>query len=161
LEADLAWLHGHAATLREMTLVQAMALVKRELGRDVAQRFLGMRPSENATHVFHRACTHQDSAWRQRYTEHVERLSPELGRLADFRVRLSPVLTAEDTSHILAQLWRSWRAVEARYFAACQRDAISASEKTLTHLIGHMLDAAKTIAGLIDLLPRFLREPPA
>jgi hypothetical protein len=51
LEADLAWLHGHAATLREMTLVQAMALVKRELGRDVAQRFLGMRPSENATHV--------------------------------------------------------------------------------------------------------------
>ena len=75
-------------------------------------------------------------------------------------MRLSPILTSDETALIIRVLWRDWRHVEQRYFRACQRDAISETEQTLNILINHMLHSVHTLIGLLEFFPKFMRTEP-
>lgn len=161
LESDLAWLRAGASELEGESMLSAFAAVKRRLGSDVYHAFLQLHPSQNPAHVFHRACTLPDSQWRRAYEQHLGELDPLLTQLAEGSVRLSPVLSAEETGGILRTLWRDWRAVETRYFQSSQREAISASDRTLAMLIQHMHQSVQTMLGLLVFFPRFMRGEPA
>jgi serine/threonine protein phosphatase PrpC len=157
LEKDLAWLQAGAQESAQTSVISAFAAIKRRLGVDVYREFLEMHPSKNPAHVFHRACTMPDSDWRKTYQEHMRHIEPITAKITDGSVRLSPVLTSDETSRIMKTLWQDWRRVEKRYMATCQRDAIDEDEQTLDVLIDHMLKSVKTLEGLLEFFPRFMR----
>jgi len=158
LEADLDWLKQGAIESAHPRKLTALASVKRRLGKDAYRDFLMRHPNESPSHVFHQFCASPDSAWRQRYQSHLDQLRTPFNRLAGGGIRLSPVLTGDETARIYKDLWAGWRRVEQRYFVTCQRDAIHESEQTLNILIDHMLNSVQTLTGLLYFLPRFMRE---
>ncbi|MEL7088628.1 MAG: hypothetical protein AAGL98_09355, partial [Planctomycetota bacterium] len=137
----------------------ALAAAKRRLGAEAYRDFLGRRPDQSPSHVFHQCCTHPDSDWRRKYQQHLADLGKPLSRVTAGGIRLSPVLSGDQTALIYRDLWNGWRRVEQRYFATCQRPAISATEQTLDILIDHMLNSVQTLNGLLYFLPRFMRGP--
>lgn len=163
VEEELAWLHQHAkttaaqATGNGQSQADAMEQVKALLGPEVYEKYLELQPSSNPSHVFHRACSMPESPWRQRYQAKLDTVEPTLDKLFTHQIKLNPLLTGEQTSYMLRQLWMGWRQVERRYFACCTRDASHESEQTLTILINHMHQSVRTMRGLIEGLPRFLR----
>lgn len=157
VEQSLVWLREGVNESDTSPAISAFAAVKRRLGADVYAKFLDMHPSQNASHVFHRAATNPDSAWRKRYEALLTELEPIVADMTGGSVRLSPVLAADETALIVKTLWTDWRRVEHRYFATCQRDAISESEQTLNILIDHMYKSVRTLIGLMEFFPRFLR----
>lgn len=158
LEADLAWLREGAQEASGPAAVAAFAAVKRRLGKKTYRQFLERSPSQNPAHVFHQACTDPSAAWRVEYTAHAEAINGPLMRITDGTVRLSPILSAEETSRIIRTIWRELRRVEQHYFTVCQRDAIHTSEQTLSILIDHMVQGIRTLQGLMLFFPRFMRE---
>lgn len=163
LQVELAWLHGHAESLKDLGVIPAAALVKRELGREVASKFLKMHPADAPAAVFHRACATPNSAWRQRYDSEMANLQTQLDLLIRGDRRLSPLLTASETALILNRLWNGWRRVERQYFATCERPELVAGAGIhvgLPRRIAHMLESAQTIAGLLRALPGFGRLEP-
>jgi len=158
LEDDLNWLREGAIEAAGPRSVAAFAAVKRRLGQETYRRFLERSPSQNPAHVFHQACTDPASDWRQRYTTHAAALDEPLRQITDGTVRLSPILSADETSRIIRTIWRELRRVEQHYFATCQRDAVHASEQTLSILIDHMTQGIRTLQGLMMFFPRFMRR---
>lgn len=161
LEEDLTWLKEGALESAHPRKLTALAAAKRRLGAEAYRDFLLRHPNQSASHVFHQCCTHPDSAWRKIYREHMAVLEKPLSRITGGGIRLSPVLTGDQTARIYQDLWNGWRRVEQRYFATCQRPAISDSEQTLNILIDHMLNSVQTLTGLLYFLPRFMRNPGA
>ncbi|MEM1447124.1 MAG: hypothetical protein AAGF84_13780, partial [Planctomycetota bacterium] len=92
------------------------------------------------------------------YQVHMKQLEAPLARLTAGGIRLSPVLSGDETARIYRDLWNGWRRVEQRYFQTCQRDAIHDTEQTLNILIDHMLNSVQTLTGLLYFLPRYMRE---
>jgi len=159
LQKDMDWLITGAKDAAQPSTLSALAAVKRRVGTDLYRAFLEHHPTtKNPSHIFHQLCTNPDNPWRIGYQHNIKTLEGPLGEITAGRVRLSPVLTAEETGLIFKTLWRDWRRVELRYFTTCQREAIDASEKTLDILINHMRQSVMTLAGLLEFLPRFLRE---
>lgn len=158
LEKDLIWLRDGARESSVPNKLHALANVKKRLGADVYRHFLSMAPSDNPSHVFNRACVLSESGWRQRYENHQVELEPFLRAMCNGSVRLSPLLTAEETAGIIKVLWDDWRRVEQRYFRVCHREAISENEQTLDLLIGHMYQSVRTLIGLLEFFPQFMRE---
>ncbi|MEM7625852.1 MAG: protein phosphatase 2C domain-containing protein [Planctomycetota bacterium] len=157
LEEDLTWLKEGALESAHPRKLTALAAAKRRLGAEAYRDFLTRHPNQSPSHVFHQCCTHPDSTWRQRYQAHVGELEKPLSRVTAGGIRLSPVLTGDQTARIYQDLWNGWRRVEQRYFATCQRPAISDTEQTLNILIDHMLNSVQTLTGLLYFLPRFMR----
>lgn len=157
IEQDLLWLLEGAKECAALKGLSALAAVKRRLGADVFTSFLRMHPMQNPMHVFHRACTMPNSGWREQYAQHMAELEPSFGQLTSGCVRLSAILTSEETATILKALWGDWRRVEEQYFGHCQRDAMHEAERTATALIEHMLCSARTLRGLLEFFPRFMR----
>ncbi len=157
LEDDLKWLQHGAAESSHPSRMTALAAAKKRLGRETYLNFLGREPDRAPVHVFHQACTDPDAPWRRTYQRHLDTLEQPLSRIMHGGIRLSPVLTGDETARIYSDLWRGWRKVEQRYFATCQREAVHASEATLDILIAHMLSSVQTLAGLLHFLPRFMR----
>lgn len=158
LQKDMDWLIAGANEAGQPSTLSALAAVKRRVGTDLYRAFLDHHPrTKNPAHIFHQLCTTPGNPWRIGYQHNIKTLEAPLGEITAGRVRLSPVLTAEQTALICKTLWRDWRRVELRYFTTCQRDAIDASEKTLDILINHMRQSVMTLAGLLEFLPRFLR----
>ncbi len=160
IEQTLRWLRDGADEATAEEPLRAMASVKRRLGAAVFREFLNMNPSQNPPHVFHRAAASPVSEWRKQYSQIMTDLEPNFRDITDGSVRLSPILTGEETGHIIATLWHDWRAVEKRYFNVCNREAISESEQTLTILIDHMVASVRTLIGLLEFFPRFLPPVP-
>ena len=158
LEQDLLWLQQGARETAHPRRLTALAAAKRRLGPTAYREFLEHDPDQPPSHVFHRCCTAPDSAWRQRYHPHLQQLEIPLQQITAGNVRLSPVLTAQQTAAIFGDLWKGWRRVEQRYFATTQRDADTHSPVTSNDLIDHMLHSVQTLAGLLWFLPRFMRE---
>ena len=159
VEQLMIWLREGAGECGATPAISAFAAVKRRLGSEVYAKFMDMHPSQNAAHVFHRAATDPDSLWRKQYDALMAELDPVVADMIEGSVRLSPVLAADETALIIETLWSDWRWVERRYFATCQRDAISESEQTLNILIDHMYKSVGTLIGLMEFFPRFLRDP--
>lgn len=159
VERLMIWLREGAGESDTTPAISAFAAVKRRLGAEVYAKFLDMHPSQNASHVFHRAATDPDSVWRKQYEALMAELDPIVADMTEGSVRLSPVLAADETALIIKTLWGDWRWVERRYFATCQREAISESEQTLNILIDHMYKSVRTLIGLMEFFPRFLRDP--
>jgi protein phosphatase len=157
LEQDLTWLQEGARESAHPVRLTALAAAKRRLGKDTYRDFLNRSPSHAPSHVFHQACTHPDAPWRAAYSEHLAQLENPLTKLTGGGIRLSPLLSSDETARIYRDLWRGWRRVEQRYFVTCQRDAIHESEATLDILINHMLASVQTLAGLLKFLPRYMR----
>lgn len=160
LEEDLTWLKEGALESAHPRKLTALAAAKRRLGADAYRDFLTRHPNQSPSHVFHQCCSHPDSDWRQKYQAHMEELTKPLSRITAGGIRLSPVLTGDQTGRIYQDLWAGWRHVEQRYFATCQRRAISDTEQTLNILIDHMLNSVQTLTGLLYFLPRFMRARP-
>lgn len=158
IEQDLDWLIAGARECADLSNISAFAAVKRRLGAGVFTDFLKMHPTRSPSHVFHRACTMPNSDWRRRYGQHMNVLEPNVAEITNGTVRLSPLLTPQDTALIIKTLWRDWRRVEHHYFANCQRDAISESDQRLNFLIEHMLSSARTLLGLLEFFPHFMRR---
>lgn len=158
LEKDLRWLRDGSRESTNPNRLHALAATKKRLGGDVYRHFLSMAPSDNPSHVFHRACVLSESGWRQRYENHQVELEPFLKAMCNGSVRLSPLLAADETSGILKALWEDWRRVEQRYFRVCHREAISEDEQTLDLLIEHMYQSVRTLIGLMEFFPQFMRE---
>ncbi len=158
LEKDLGWLRDGSRESSNANKLHALAATKKRLGSDVYRHFLSMAPSDNPSHVFHRACVLSESGWRQRYENHQVELEPFLKAMCNGSVRLSPLLSADETSHIIKVLWDDWRRVEQRYFRVCHREAISEDEQTLDLLIEHMYQSVRTLMGLMEFFPQFMRE---
>ena len=161
LEQDLFWLKQGAAETAVPSRLSSLAAAKRRLGEDAFRQFLSHHPGHSPSHVFHQFCTRPDSAWRRRYSQHMSELEPPLSRLTGGSIRLSPVLTSDETAQIYKDLWSGWRRVEHRYFATCQRSAITATDQTLNILIDHMVHSVVTLGGLLQFLPRFMRPTAA
>ncbi len=157
LDKDLAWLLAGARECQEYSSVSAFAAVKRRLGPELYSSFLKLHPSKNPAHVFHRACTMRDTGWRATYEKHLAELEGPLALVISGRVRLSPMLPPEETGRIVKALWNDWRKVEQRYFSITHREALNASETTLNVLIDHMLKSVRTLTGLLEFFPRFMR----
>lgn len=155
IEHTLRWLRDGADEATHQERLRAMASVKRRLGGSVFRHFLEMNPGQNPAHVFHRAAASPDSKWRQQYEDIMKDLEPNFRDVTDGTIRLSPLLTAEETGHIISVLWEGWRKVEKRYFHTCNREAISESEATLNILIDHMVASVRTIMGLLEFFPLF------
>jgi len=160
IEQTLRWLREGAAEAGAPEVLRAMAAVKRRLGQPVFRQFLEMNPAANPAHVFHRVCASPDCDWRKQYTRIMADLEPNFRDITDGTIRISPILSAEETGKIIASLWHDWRKVEKRYFNTCNRDAISESEATLNILIDHMHTSVRTLIGLLEFFPRFQPELP-
>ncbi len=158
LEQDLTWLQQGALESAHPRKLTALAAAKRRLGPHAYREFLTRHPNQSASHVFHQCCTDPASDWRQRYSQHLEQLETPLRRITAGGIRLSPVLSGDQTAAIFGDLWLGWRRVEQRYFATVQRDTIDPEETTLNLLINHMLQSVQTLTGLLYFLPRFMRE---
>lgn len=158
LEQDLLWLKEGALESAHPHKLTALAAAKRRLGADAYRSFLQLHPQQSPSHTFHQACTDPASAWRQQYQGHLDALAEPLKKIMSGGVRLSAVLSGDETAQIYRELWTGWRRVEQRYFSTCQRPAISATEQTLNILIDHMLASVQTLAALLVFLPRFMRE---
>ncbi|MEM1026447.1 MAG: protein phosphatase 2C domain-containing protein [Planctomycetota bacterium] len=161
LEEDLTWLlEGSRESAHENRLT-ALAAAKRRLGADAYRAFLAKHPNQAPLHIFHQACVAPDSPWRLRYREHLEQLKPPLARLTAGGIRLSPLLTGDETAAIYRKLWNDWQHVEQRYFRVCEREAKHGQELTLDILITHMLNSVRTLGGLLEFLPRYMRDLPS
>lgn len=158
LESDMTWLQEGARESANPNRLAALAAAKRRLGKDDYRIFLERHPNQAAMHIFHQCCTAPDSSWRRQYQEHMQQLEAPLTRITGGTVRLSPILTGEETAMIYKYLWSDWRRVEQRYFAVNQREATSPAEATLDILIAHMLNSVQTLQGLLYFLPRFMRD---
>ncbi|MEM0913997.1 MAG: protein phosphatase 2C domain-containing protein [Planctomycetota bacterium] len=159
LDDDLDWLLTGSREIASLSLVSAVATVKRRLGTEAYQRFLKLHPSNNPAHVFHQACAQPEAKWRRGYQAHLDAMAEPLANLDG--CRLSHVLAARETATIFRSLWNDWRHVEQRYFAITQRAALGKEERSLDTLIDHMLKSVRTLRGLLRFYPRFLRpEPP-
>jgi protein phosphatase len=157
LEKDLTWLKEGAQESAHPRKLTALAAAKRRLGTEAYRTFLSRHPEQSASHVFHQCCTHPESDWRQAYQHHLQQLEKPLARITAGGIRLSPVLSSDQTARIYRELWNGWRRVEQRYFVTCQRNAFNDSEQTLNILIDHMLNSVQTLTGLLYFLPRFMR----
>ncbi len=158
LEEDLRWLLDGSKESAEPNRLTALAAVKRRLGNENYRNFLARQPTQAPVHIFHQVCTDPASSWRQRYAQHLALLEPPLDRIMSGGVRLSPLLTGDETANIYKTLWQDWRRVEQRYFVTTQREARHGEEKTTDILIGHMLNSVRTFAGLLQFLPKFMRD---
>ena len=158
LERDLLWLQQGALESAHPRRLTALAAAKRRLGPAAYRAFLQHDPQRPPAHVFHQCCAAPDSEWRQRYHPHLEQLEVPLQRITAGGVRLSPVLTGDQTAAIFSELWRGWRRVEQRYFATAQQPGPCDPEVTPQVLIDHMLHSVQTLTGLLWFLPRFMRE---
>ena len=157
LEFDLKWLQDGSRESSNPSRMAALAAAKKRLGHETYLDLLARDPGRAPAHVFHQACTDPEAPWRKTYQRHLDTLERPLSRVMGGGLRLSPILSGDETARIYKDLWRGWRQVERRYFATCQRDAIHASEQTLDILIAHMLSSVQTLAGLLEFLPRFMR----
>ncbi|MEM8783640.1 MAG: protein phosphatase 2C domain-containing protein [Planctomycetota bacterium] len=161
LEDDLCWLLEGSRESAHPNRLTALAAAKRRLGAEAYRDFLAKHPNQAPLHIFHQACVAPDSPWRQRYAAHPEQLQPPLKRLTGGGIRLSPLLTGDETAAIYGKLWHDWQRVEQRYFRVCQREAKHGREATLDILITHMLNSVRTLGGLFEFLPRYMRDLPA
>ncbi len=159
LEEDLRWLLEGSRESASDNRLTALAAAKRRLGPEAYRRFLTKHPNQAPVHIFHQACAAPDSPWRTQYQHHLDQLAAPLERLFGGGIRLSSLLTGDDTAGIYRTLWDDWRNVEQRYFKTCERQAKRVDELTLDVLITHMLNSVRTLAGLLEFLPRFMRDP--
>ncbi|MEM9751963.1 MAG: protein phosphatase 2C domain-containing protein [Planctomycetota bacterium] len=160
LEEDLTWLLEGSRESAHPNRLTALAAAKRRLGSDAYRAFLSKHPNQAPLHIFHQACAAPDSPWRRRYTKHLDQLRPPLDRLTAGGIRLCPLLTGDETAAIYRKLWHDWQQVEQRYFRVCSREAKHGREATLDILITHMLNSVRTLGGLLEFLPRYMRDLP-
>lgn len=158
LEQDLDWLLQGARESANPNRLSALAAAKRRLGKDHFRTFLARHPDQAPSFVFHQFCTDPQYPWRKQYEQHLQQLKEPLKQIMSGRVRLSTVLTGDETAAIYRDLWTGWRRVENRYFMTCQREAQHTHEGTLDVLIDHMLQSVQTLSGLLEFLPRFMRD---
>lgn len=166
LEADMVWLLEGAGEAANESALSALAAVKRRVGHEIYRDFLEHHPTtKNPAHIFHQVVTKPGNPWREQYDRHIAQLEKPLTYITDGQVRLSAMFTPQETAMIFKTLWRDWRRVESRYFHVCQREALTGTEKTLNILIDHMQKSVRTLMGLFQFLPRYMRNvhdaPPA
>ena len=159
LEEDLHWLLEGARESAVPKRLSALAAAKRRLGPEHYRTFLARHPNQAPVHIFHQCCASLDSPWRTQYQQHLHQLDTPMQRLTDGSLRLSPLLTGDETAAIFRKLWDDWQRVEKRYFHTCNRQAKRVEEITLDVLITHMLNSVRTIAGMLEFLPRYMRTP--
>ncbi len=158
LEADLAWLEAGAAACVELAPAAAVTALSQQLGQAPPES-VGADPTPRPDALarwFHQRATRPNGAWRSAYRLHLRALDPLMPELCRGRVRLSPVLTAAETAAIFTRLWTDWRAAERRYLDACAGRSCQ-SPARLHGLVLHMLHTTRTMSGLLEFLPHFLR----
>lgn len=153
---DLDWLLAGARDAGQMNHRKAMAAIKERMGEAWFTEATTARPSAEPPALFHAAVATPSSPWRQRYESHHAKMAHHLNTLTAGGVRLSPILTGEETALILTTLWRDWRRVEKRYFDMCKEGDFS-KQGVLYYLIEHMFSSARTLIGLMEFFPRFMR----
>lgn len=162
LQKDLQWLSDGAkeAKLADKSpdRMAAYGTIKQRLGAAQFNHYLEQHAGESPAHLFHRAVTKPDSAWRKHYEAHQSELVPHLVAIVDHAIRLSPLLTGEETAAILSTLWRDWQRVEERYLAICRRDSFNPADHALDVLVEHMRGTVSTMIGLMEFFPRFMRQ---
>jgi protein phosphatase len=158
---DLDWLLVSSRELKGVEPLAGYAAVKRLLGPQVFHEYMKLRPSESPAHVFHRACVLFESVWRLRYEANQAALEPLLDELTNGAVRLSPLLPGDETAAILRAIWRDWLRVEDRYLTICRRETFDPTDHALDALIEHMHSSVRTLIGLMEFFPKFMRDTPA
>ncbi len=158
LQKDLDWLRSGAREAAGKDKLAAYGAVKRRLGAEAFDHYLQKHAGEGPAHVFHRCVAAHDSEWRRRYEANQSALVPHLVAIVDHAIRLSPLLTGEETAAILSTLWRDWQRVEDRYLAVCRRESFSPADLALEVLIEQMHGSVSTMIGLMQFFPRFMRE---
>ncbi len=162
LQKDLQWLSDGAKEAkladRSPDRMAAYGTIKQRLGAGPFNHYMERHAGESPAHLFHRAVTRPDSDWRKHYEAHQSELVPHLMAIVDHAIRLSPLLTGEETAAILSTLWRDWQRVEERYLAICRRDSFNPADHALDVLVEHMRGAVSTMIGLMEFFPRFMRQ---
>ncbi len=157
LQKDLDWLRAGVKEAKKSDRIEAFAAIKQRLGGLEFEHFMQQHSSQSPAHVFHRAVTGPGSSWREHYVEHQSALIPHLNTIIDHAIRLSPVMTGQESAMILATLWRDWQRVEERYLAICRRDPFNPADHPLEVLIELMHGSVSTMIGLMEFFPRFMR----
>ncbi len=160
LQKNLDWLRAGVKESSHRDKMTAYAAAKQRLGADVFDHYMQKRPGESPAHVFHRAVTLHDSAWRKQYEANQSVLVPHLISIVDHAIRLSPLLTGDETAAILSTLWRDWQRVEERYITICRRETFNPADHALDLLIEQMHGSVTTMIGLMEFFPRFMRPAP-
>jgi len=157
IEAELDWLLGCGREILAANEIDRHEVARTLLDPDPLP---AAAPGGGDTPLlrFHRACTRAGGGWRTRYDGWLERIGPALGELTAGHVRLSTLLTGDETAAILRRLWQDWRRIEARYFASCAAGHAAVTDETLDIVVEHMLGSVRTLTGLMEFFPRFLRE---
>ncbi|MEX2215887.1 MAG: protein phosphatase 2C domain-containing protein [Phycisphaeraceae bacterium] len=158
LQTDLSSLLAGAKECVKSDKMEAFAAIKQRLGAEVFDHYIEQRSADSPAHVFHRASVLMDNPWRRSYRAHQAALMPHLDTLVDQAVRLSPLLTGEETASILDTLWRDWRRVEDRYFSIVEEESFNPKDSIILTLIDHMHSSVRTMIGLMEFFPLFMRE---
>jgi len=161
LQKDLEWLSAGAkeAKLADKAAdrMAAYATIKQRLGALEFNHYMEQHGGESPAHLFHRAVSKHDSLWRRQYESHQSELVPHLVAIVEHAIRLSPLLTGEETAAILSTLWRDWQRVEERYLAICRRESFDPADHALDVLLEQMRGTVSTMIGLMEFFPRFMR----
>ena len=158
LQKDLEWLRAGAREAVGKDKLVAYSAVKQRLGAAQFDHYMQSHSGESPAHVFHRAVTKHESPWRKHYEMNEAAMVPHLMAIVDHAIRLSPLMTGEETAAILSTLWRDWQRVEERYLAICRRESFNPADHALEVFINHMLGSVSTMIGLMEFFPRFMRE---
>lgn len=154
LETQIAWLQQGGRETAQESYMRSLAAAKRLLGGNVYLDFILQNPSDNPFHVFHQVCTREGSAWRAQYDAHKAAIEPVISQLVTGQVRISPLLSSEESGRIARALWKDLLYVEQRFFALCLRPLTHLDDRTLEAMVEHMIASVRTIQGLIEFLPR-------
>jgi PPM family protein phosphatase len=158
LQSDIHWLIKGTSEISSTPEPERLSTVKRILDEDTYAATATEHTNTNSLHLFHAAATDKQSQWRLKYETHHFELSKHLTTITASGVRFSPIMTSDETAHILTTLWRDWRRVEKRYFQLCQESNFDQKQDMLNFLLDHMRNSVNTLIGLMRFLPMFMRN---
>ena len=156
LETELQYLQVGSKEASEESSSLDNSAMKRLLGDTDYVEYMQSHPSTNPKDAFHHVCTNPNSSWRRRYDHQMMKLEPLFAEVASGHIPLCPVIPDDEAALILRNLWRDLRLTEQRYFSIHHREIPTKDDHTLDILTAYLLQGVRTLAGLIQLLPKFV-----